>query len=99
MEFGGVPGGSSSSLDASRKLLKYRAADSASATLPPPDAFASADEVDRTEELSAALSESATDAVRLMKMEGGESRGKLSDSGQGGDTGGGGDGIPFMSIV
>ena len=97
MAFGGVPGGSSSSLDAMRRLLKYRAADCASAMPLLSGASASAEDVDRMEELSAepSATESA-DAVRLMKLED-ESRGKLSDSGQGGDAGVGDDAVSFMT--
>ena len=60
-------------------------------------ASASAEDVDRMEELSAepSATESA-DAVRLMKLED-ESRGKLSDSGQGGDAGVGDDAVSFMT--
>ena len=96
MAFGGVPGGSSSSLDAIRRLLKYRAADCASATPLRSDDSASAEDVVKMEELSAELlaTESA-DAVRL-KLED-ESRGKLSDSGQGGDAGVGDDAVSFMT--
>ena len=94
MAFGGVPGGSSSSLDAMRRLLKYRAADCASAIPLAFDDSASADDVDRMEELSAELllpAVESADAVRL-KLEDG-SRGKLSDSGQGGDAGVGDDAL------
>ena len=96
MAFGGVPGGSSSSLDAIRRLLKCRAADCASATPLRLDDSASAEDVVKMEELSAELlaTESA-DAVRL-KLED-ESRGKLSDSGQGGDAGVGDDAVSFMT--
>ena len=92
MAFGGVPGGSSSSLDAMRRLLKYRAADCASAMPLLSGASASAEDVDRMEELSAEpLATESVDAVRrLMKLED-ESKGKLSDSGQGGDAGVGDD--------
>ena len=99
MAFGGVPGGSSSSLDAIRRLLKYRAADCSSAMPLLSGASASAEDVDRMEELSAepSATESA-DAVRLMKLED-ESRGKLSDSGQGGDAGVGDDAVSFMATL
>ena len=94
MAFGGVPGGSSSSLDAIRRLLKYRAADCASAMPLLSGASASAEDVDRMEELSAEpLATESADAVRrLMKLED-ESKGKLSDSGQGGDAGVGDDAL------
>ena len=56
-------------------------------------ASASAKDVDRMGELSAEpLATESADAVRLMKLED-ESRGKLSDSGQGGDAGVGDDAL------
>lgn len=96
MAFGGVPGGSSSSLDAIRRLLKYRAADCASATPLPSDAPMSAEDVDRMDELSAELLATESAEAVPLKLED-VSRGKLSESGQGGDAGVGDGDASFMA--